>query len=231
MTFHVKHDRRLPSFTEERFCQRLAEIARDLRLHPPDLAAAGPALYRHYVELQRWNPRVSLVGPGTAGDVLSRHYGESLAALALIEPGDRAVVDVGSGAGFPGLVLAAARPAMEVTLLEPRERKWLFLKTAVRRSGLSCRCLQARVGGSLPGSLPEKLDLVTCRALALSPRFFRLFGRHSPGVRFLIWYGEGEPELPASFEVRREVPLAGSRRRRILEICGPGEIPPQSPLS
>ncbi len=207
--------RRLPSFTESEFCRRLAELIGD----EEGPGSWGPALYRHYLELRRWNPRVSLIGPGTAGDVLRRHYGESLAALPLIGPGDRRLVDVGSGAGFPGLVLAAARPALDVTLLEPRERKWLFLKTAARRGGLSCRCLNARVGRSLPAELPAGLDLVTCRALALSPELFGLFHRHSPRARFLIWYGEGRPELPESFAVRREVPLAGSRSRRILEIC------------
>ncbi len=234
--FHVKHDRRLPSLTEARFRQQLTEAVRDSSLsrdrRPPlDLDSLGPVLYRHYLELRRWNPRVSLVGPGTAGEVLHRHYGESLAGLDLIGPGDRRLVDVGSGAGFPGLVLAAARPALDVTLLEPRERKWLFLQTAVRKSGLSCRCLNARVGRTLPGTLPAGVDLVTCRALALWPEFFELFHRHSPRARFLVWHGEGRPELPPplggpggssqSFAVRREIPLAGSRRRRILEICPP----------
>lgn len=218
----------LPFFTERRFRRELIEAtARHLAGEGADPEAicsqvVGAALYRHYTELRRWNVRTSLVGPGTAAEIVSRHYGESLAAWPLIDPGDRSLVDVGSGAGFPGLVLAAACSRLEITLVESRERKWLFLKTAARRAGLSCRCLNARVGRRLPADLPGDIDLVTCRALATPPEFFELFSDHAPQLRFLVWSGKDRPELPTRCRIRREIRLAGSRRRRILEICFAG---------
>ena len=187
-------------------------------------AATVDALYEHYSEMKRWNPKLSLVGPGTAREVVSRHYGEALQGLSLLDSGDKTLVDMGSGGGFPGFVLAAARRDIEVYLVEARERKWAFLKSATRRSRLSCRCLNARVslnaraGTSLPSGLPERIDLVTCRAVALTQPFFEIVREHSPEVRFLLWQGEDSPDLPAGLGIGRELTLAGSSHRRILEI-------------
>lgn len=173
------------------------------------------ALHRHYAELRRWNPRLSLIGPGTAAEVLARHYGESLAALPLLPPGPATLVDVGSGAGFPGLVLAAARPDLRVTLVEPRQRKWAFLSAAVRAAGLSCSCLDARVERPLPAGLLEPIDLITSRAVKLPPVVLEALADRSPRLRFLFWCGAEDPPLPSGFAFGSAIPLPGSDRRRI----------------
>ena len=202
----------LPSLTDAQFRQRL------LRASPDCPAAAQAALYSHYTELRRWNKRLSLVGPGTAREVVERHYGESLAAVPLIRPSDRSLLDVGSGAGFPGLVLAAAFPSLNVTLVEPRERKWAFLCNAVRLCGLSSRCLNVRVQHPLSKDLPGEVDVITCRAVSLAPKLLQTLCEGFPQSRFLIWCGATRPELPDIREVGHEIALAGSSRRRILEI-------------
>lgn len=218
----------LPDFSEPEFVEELSRAVRPAEGGSVNLSEnLGCVLFRHYQELRRWNRRISLVGPGTASEVVRRHYGESLAALPLIAAGDRRLLDAGSGAGFPGLVLSAVRPDLDVTLVDSRERKWLFLKTAARRCRLSCRCLNARV----QHPLPEELHLVTARAIALPRELFELFREHSSRARFLVWCGTDSPELPEALEVRREIPLAGSRRRRILEVCsvrGESVWPPSS---
>ena len=203
----------LPAISESWFRERLQGLSPS---PCPDTTLR--ALFEHYGELRRWNHRLSLVGPGTAGEILERHYGESLVALRLLRRRDRSLLDVGTGGGFPGLVLAAARPGLDVTLLEPRQRKWAFLQAAVRRGGLSCRCLDARVELPLPPVIPGDLDVVTCRALKLSPRQLEALYQRSPRVRFLLWCGAEPPDLPAGWRRRRELPLAGSAHRRILEI-------------
>ncbi len=206
----------LPSYTRE-------ELAHELRRRSPvelsdDAVAALDAVYR---ELARWAPRLALIGPGTTDEVLDRHFGESLAALPLLPPpgkGRGVLLDLGSGAGFPGLVLAAARPDLTVVLTEPRERKWAFLKTAARKAALPCRCLNARVDFPLPPELPEALDAVTVRALHVPPEVVEALARRlTPGGGFLLWVGEEAPEPPPGWEARRTLTLPGSDRRRIVE--------------
>lgn len=190
------------------------------RLSPEPLTGAVlDSLYAIYQELARWNRKLNLIGPGTAGEILERHFGESLAALPLIPPEARVGLDLGSGAGFPGLVLAAARPGLAMTLVEARERKWAFLLAAARKASLPCRCLNARVQVPLPAGLPEKLDVITSRALRLDPKTWgALAERLDPGGRILLWAGGLDPDLPPELISRGGVQLAGSERRRILAL-------------
>lgn len=204
----------LPPIPQEDFA---AEIS---RLSPEPLARpAIDSLHAHYEELRRWNRRTNLVGPGTAGEILERHYGESLAALPLLPAGARCGLDLGTGAGFPGLVLAAARPELEMTLVEARQRKWAFLLAAARKASLPCRCLNVRVQAPLPAGLPESIDTITSRALRLDEETWRaLANRLSEDGRILLWAGEHDPGLPAELVAAGDVKLAGSERRRILAL-------------
>jgi len=203
----------LPRLTEEELAAALAGISPEPL--PPTAVAA---LHAHYLELARWNRTLSLIGPGTAGEIVERHYGESLAALPLV-PKEGELVDLGSGAGFPGLVIAAARPRLAVTLVEARERKWAFLQAAARRAALPVRCLNARVGLPLPTGLPAAVDRVTLRALRLEPPVLgALADRLRPSGSLLLWAGGELPELPAGLAPATEIRLAGSARRRVVEI-------------
>ncbi len=74
-------------------------------------------LHLHFKELRKWNERYSLVGPGTGAEIVERHYVESLAALPLMARDAASLADIGSGAGFPGWVLAAARTDLDTILV------------------------------------------------------------------------------------------------------------------
>jgi 16S rRNA (guanine527-N7)-methyltransferase len=200
----------LPPISKKRFAALSPE--------PLDSRAVD-ALHAHYQELSVWNRRLSLIGPGTLDEVLERHYGESLAALPLVPQETRFGLDIGSGAGFPGLILAAVRPGLEMTLVEAREKKWAFLSSAARKASLPCRCLNVRVSVPLPAGIPASLDLVTARALKLDPGVLgALAERLGPAGRVLLWLGEEDPALPAELVPGRSVKLPGSERRRILEL-------------
>lgn len=206
----------LPDLPLEEFRRRLEAAAPPVDLTPPLVHA----LHAHYRELRRWNPGLSLVGPGAAADVVERHYAESLEGVPLIPTGARTLVDVGSGAGFPGFVLAAALPEVAVTLVEPRERRWAFLLAASRRAALPCRCLGARVGSPLPAGLPERIDVVTTRALRLPPQALEALAERLTGsARVLVWAGEAAPPGPSGFTVVAERPIPGSTHRRIIAFA------------
>ena len=173
----------------------------------------------HYEELRRWSTRLSLIGPGTAAEVMERHFGESLAALPHLPEVAARLVDLGSGAGFPGLVLAAARPGWAVTLVEAQERKWAFLQAVARRAGLSCRCLNARVAALLPPGFPDAYEVVTVRALRLPPpTLAAIVERLTPRGRLLLWAGTEAPALPAGWAIAAETPLSGALARRVLRV-------------
>lgn len=197
------------------------DFAREVAAGSPEPLGerAIEALYAHYQELSVWNQRLSLIGPGTFGEIVERHYGEALAALPLIPAEARYGLDIGSGAGFPGLVLAAARPGLAMTLAEARERKWAFLLAAARKASLPCRVLNARVGAPLPAGLPASLDVVTARALKLDPATLSaLAERLGPDGRILFWVGEEDPDLPPDLRLAGSLQLPGSERRRILQV-------------
>jgi 16S rRNA (guanine527-N7)-methyltransferase len=87
-----------------------------------------------YLEcLQRWSPKINLTGAETTEAVFNTLVLPVLGAQGLLA-GD--VIDVGSGNGSPGLILAALRPDLSFTLLEPRSKRWAFLREAAREMGV-----------------------------------------------------------------------------------------------
>jgi 16S rRNA (guanine527-N7)-methyltransferase len=190
-----------------------AEFARRLGPQADELIAAR--LFAHYEELSRWNPMLSLVGPGTADVVVERHYGEALAGVELLD-GVRSLVDLGSGAGFPGFVLAACRPDVEVTLVEAKQRKVSFLLAAARRAQLSLRCLNVRVSATLPQDFPRRVDLFTSRALRLPEEtLLALDERLSPGGRWACWSTREALVLSPALRVSRVLALPNADERAI----------------
>lgn len=198
-----------------------AELGRRLARALPEVAVGDAVvgrLHAHYLELRRWSPRLDLVGPGAAAELPERHYAEALAGLPWIVPTARRLVDLGSGAGFPGFVLAAALPQTEVWLVEPRQRRAAFLAAAARRARLSLRVVNARVAAGSQPELPTGIDVLTVRALRLDARAYGALLPHlAPGARLLSWSGEAEPEIPPGFLSGRSCQLPGGERRHLRE--------------
>lgn len=127
----------------------------------------------YYEHLVAWNSRVNLTAITDYHEVQVKHFLDSLTcllALGEVKPGER-LIDVGSGAGFPGLVLAIACPELEVTLLEATGKKAAFLKDVVSRLGLSeVRIVNARAeeAGRDPAHR-EAYDWAVARAVAALP--------------------------------------------------------------
>lgn len=131
--------------------------------------AAG-ALFGHRVHLARrlhddlvsYGEQLGLVGPREIERLWTRHIINSALLAELCLPGTLA--DVGSGAGFPGLVIAIARPDLQCTLIEPMERRATWLSEEAQRLGLSnVEVLRARAQ-DVPDT--EQFDTVTARAVS-----------------------------------------------------------------
>ncbi len=90
------------------------------------------ALEKHYQLLLRWNAAVNLTSVTGLEEAIERHYCESLFLGAHLAKAPLRVVDIGSGAGFPGIPAAILRPDCSVTLIESHQRKAVFLREATR---------------------------------------------------------------------------------------------------
>lgn len=129
------------------------------------------------VQLRKWNTAINLVSPATLEDAWSRHVEDSARLAVLVAP-PRRWVDLGSGAGFPGLVVAALlaerSPSSEVALVESDRRKAVFLRTTAVLMGLSVKVWDSRVE-QVP---PLAGGVVSARALAPLDRLLPMASRH-----------------------------------------------------
>jgi len=90
------------------------------------------ALEVHYNLLTQWNARLNLTRIESLENAVRLHYCESLFVGTRLPPGQLRIVDVGSGAGFPGIPIAVLRPECAITLVESHQRKGVFLREASR---------------------------------------------------------------------------------------------------
>lgn len=149
---------------------------------------------RAYTELLlKWNQKLNLTSIVKPREILERHFGESLFALFAIPGGARTLTDIGSGAGFPGLVLKMARPDLEVTLHEPVLKKVAFLKEAARALGLTVRVRSLRIEDDATGEM--QCDCFTVRAVRLTEPILQRVHRMLPlGGTLIAWTGIGDAE-------------------------------------
>ena len=144
--------------------------------HPPLDARQEQALRDYLRELQRWNRRTNLTAV-PAADFWSRHVEESLAMLAVAAPPEGAhLVDVGSGAGLPGIVVAIARPDLRVTLVESVQRKAAFLTHvagALSLTNVTVANVRAEIAGH-DATLRERFLVALSRAAAPPARVMEL---------------------------------------------------------
>lgn len=143
-----------------------------------DLTPAQLAdLCRYYQELSKWGKKMNLVAKASMEETLTTHFLDSLTLLPHLPQGVFRFMDVGTGAGFPGLVLKVVCPEMQLTLVEPRAKRVSFLRHIIRSLGLDdVRVVVERLASDDPDQL-ERLgffDFLTSRALANLESFLPL---------------------------------------------------------
>lgn len=158
---------------------------------PAPLTDSQVTAIRAYIDLLlKWNAKLNLTAIRDPQEIITRHFGESLfAASQLFPAGDsnESVIDVGSGAGFPGLPLKLWSSSLELTLVESNQRKATFLREVIRALGLkSVVVLTERAE-----SVSLRADLVTFRAVERFERILPVaFGLVKPGGRIALLIGE-----------------------------------------
>lgn len=115
--------------------------------------------------LEKWNPRINLVSRNSLSDLWTRHIADSVQLFDCVAP-EGHWVDLGSGGGFPGLIVAIlaadAAPDLRVTLIESDQRKSAFLRAAARETGATCTVIAERI----EAVQPQQADVLSARALA-----------------------------------------------------------------
>lgn len=175
-------------------------------------------LVRYAELLERWSGTHNLVRWSSREELVERHIVDALAARGLL--GERGcLLDVGSGAGLPGVPLLAVCPGWRGVLLEPRQKRWAFLKLVVRELDLPAEALRQRYQAYRASEGP--FDVVTARALG---GYGELLGWARPRLS-----DQGSVLLWATSVVERELaelaawrvlssPLPGTERGRLVQM-------------
>lgn len=128
--------------------------------------------------LGKWTSRINLISSTSFEDLWHRHIADSAQLLDIMPPASRTWCDLGSGAGFPGLVVAIManelRPSLSVTLIEADQRKCAFLRTVSRETGCPVMVIPKRI----EAAEPQNADIVSARALAPLPALLTFAARH-----------------------------------------------------
>jgi len=157
--------------------------------------------------LLRWNARMNLTAVRDPAAIAQRHFGESLFAACHVPRGTSTLLDHGSGAGFPGLPIAIARPEITVTLAESQAKKATFLRQAVRELGLSAQVHARRTENLPPG---VAFDVVTMRAVDdAAVAYPAAWQRVSRGGWLLVLDGHDRP-VHAPCAPASEIPVPSS---------------------
>jgi 16S rRNA (guanine527-N7)-methyltransferase len=171
-------------------------------------------LERYAEALTRWQAKINLVARDSLGDLWRRHMLDSAQLLPLIPIGAQRLIDLGSGAGFPGLVLAILG-VPEVHLVESDGRKCAFLREATRLVEARHVTVHHCRIETMP---PQRFEVVTARALAPLPELLTLARRFAgPGTVFLFPKGRGVAE-----ELIKAPETATMRLDRIASRTDPG---------
>lgn len=188
------------------FSSRLEEGLKSL-----DISLSGEAVERLYVyfsELKKWSRRVNLIAKRASDEeILENHFLDSLTLLPLLKGEAVHLLDVGSGAGFPGLVLKAARPDIRLTMVEPRLKRISFLKHVARTlqlTGVEALAFRIEDEELLPSE--SSFTHITSRAVTEIGPFLEMVHRFSqPGLQVICMKGpKWQQELERAEEIVQE---------------------------
>jgi len=184
--------------------------------------------------LQTWSRKINLIGPGSDLEIIENHFLDSLTLLKVLPEGcGGPLLDVGSGAGFPGLVVKVARPEMALTIMEPRQKRVAFLRHITRQMGVDrgVEILGLRLRGDEEDkqAVSELFPLITCRGLKRLDIFLNMARPLlAPGGRIIclkgpradeeiaLWRSQKGREIELLESPELTLPFSGARRRLVV---------------
>jgi 16S rRNA (guanine527-N7)-methyltransferase len=197
-------------------------------------AATVARLAAYLQAVVRGQARARLVGAVAPEALVRRHLGESLYLGAVLPLGRQRVVDLGAGAGFPGLALALAWPGLITTLVESTGKKAAFLRSTVRQLGVEAQVTVWEgfvPRQAAPGRAPlAGAELVTARAVEQMERLPQWLGRWlDPGAQVALWTTRSQAEAwrqaGRGWEWGGFHPLPAAQERGILLARWRGSVP------
>lgn len=180
----------------------------------------------HYLALlEKWQKAINLVSPSTMRDAWTRHFVDSAQLSALVPPNAKTLFDFGSGAGFPGMVLAILNPGLLVHLVESDQKKCSFLSAVSRETKTTVSIHNKRIESLETDAIP---DVISARALADLTQLLEYaqpWVKKNPDLVLLLPKGENYTnemiELGAGHYQRcEEFQSVTSENARILRISG-----------
>lgn len=178
--------------TDKDLKQDLAALLSQVEPYHFDLDSAFEwRTLRYGQELLRWNARHNLLSRRDEANVIRRHVSASLGVLLLESSRDGRWIDVGSGAGFPGMVLKIANPSLDITLLDSLSKRCEFLTALTEPLELpDLTVLDRRAEQHIEDGGRGSYDVVTCKAVASISKSLSAFGELlDRGGRFVTFKG------------------------------------------
>jgi 16S rRNA (guanine527-N7)-methyltransferase len=178
----------------------------------PFLSPVPPELLQQlsaYLDLlAKWNARTNLTAVRDPDEMVRRHFGESLfAGQHLGDPLPDTLLDLGSGAGFPGIPIALLHPSITVTLAESQNKKATFLREVVRTLGLK----NVEVWGGRAEDLPENRTFHTVTLRAVDNMAAALDAAVVRTACQLLLLTTGTQGVPENFTLQETIPLPESK--------------------
>ena len=186
-----------------------------VRLDPEQLKSLG----RHVDLLLKWNKSINLTAITDPDEIVEKHVLDSLAVVPVLPSGS--LLDAGTGAGFPGIPLAIARPDLEVVLVDSVQKKVAFLKNALAELRLpKVRAVAARLAGDPAGEDLPRVHAAVSRAFS-SPREWLMLAENYvlPGGVAICMAGPSDeiPEQQGGLKLQEtlgySLPFSAAKRR------------------
>lgn len=186
-----------------------------------DYFQESPEKILRYAEiLQSWGIERGLIGPREGDRIWDRHIANSLPLARFIPEGVK-VADIGSGAGLPGIVLALSRPDLEITLIEPLQRRVDFLLEVIAELELPIVVIRGK-----SESVKKSFEVVTARAVAPLPKLLTISWHlvKTQGALLAIKGAGAEQEIDATLPKKHStttlhlVELPGFEISRVIEV-------------